>query len=810
MLNHHLIAETFPNAVPENVILAGKTRITVLTDALFRIEQDEEEIFCDEATQAVWYRNLPVVSYRVNREDGRENSSVVVNTGRVALRWEGSLEKSAVELADGARAVLDNRENLLGTYRTLDRCDGGTYIPSVKKGGEVHAISLEPGVASRNGVAILDDSDSLILAQDGQLRVRDRKEKDVYVFAYGRDYRGAVKALYRICGRTPLIPRFALGNWWSRYHAYTEKEYLHTVDRLAARGIPFTVATVDMDWHWSTTLDERKQITRQGKNDEWHGGARGWTGYSWNTDLFPDYRRFLRKLHERGLRVTMNLHPADGVRYFEDMYPEMAEAMGVDASSERQIPFDMTDARFVNAYFEVLHRPYEGDGVDFWWIDWQQGTESRLEGLDPLWALNHYHFLDHGRDHKPILLSRYCGVGAHRYPLGFSGDTFVTWETLDYLPYFTATASNVGYTWWSHDIGGHMCGYKNDELYVRFIQFGVFSPILRLHSSDHPAFSKEPMDYGNGSGLIAEEFLRLRHRMIPFLYSASVETNAQGLALIEPMYYQYPDAPESYECRNQYLFGRQLLVAPVTRPGDREEISEGMARVRVWLPEGRWTDIFTEDEYEGGQLLTMVRWMDSIPVLAKEGGFLVLDGRSATNDCGCPERLDVLVFNGNGEYTLYEDGEGGEDVSKIQFRSQEEKGVQRLTFRWRGGMSADAPAEREIRLEFRNILTGDVKILADGERYPGETDDNGRLTVEMRGIRPEITYQVTVTHEEDPFAKYKEQLCATMTRLQMDNDRKKELYLALAEADPKKRLRALEESGLQETVALRIREILGV
>ena len=261
-------------------------------------------------------------------------------------------------------------------------------------------------MASTTGAAVLDDGSSLILKADGTLSPRSVKETDIYVFAYGKDFRGALKALYRICGKTPLIPRFALGNWWSRYYAYTEKEYLHLMDRFAARKVPFTVATVDMDWHWSETLDEAKGISRDGKNDELHGGNNGWTGYSWNTDLFPDYKRFLGKLHEKNLKVTLNLHPADGVRYFEDSYEEMAQAMGVDPATEQQIPFDISDDRYINAYFDVLHRPYEKDGVDFWWIDWQQGSKSSMEGLDPLWALNHYHFLDNVLSHQPLILSR--------------------------------------------------------------------------------------------------------------------------------------------------------------------------------------------------------------------------------------------------------------------------------------------------------------------------------------------------------------------------------------------------------------------
>ena len=143
-----------------------------------------------------------------------------------------------------------------------------------------------------------------------------------------------------------------------------------------------------------------------------------------------------------------------------------------------------------------------------------------MAGIDPLWMLNHFHFLDSARDGKrPLTFSRYAGPGSHRYPVGFSGDTLITWASLDFQPYFTATASNIGYGWWSHDIGGHMFGGKDDELATRWVQLGVFSPILRLHSSLSPFNTKEPWRFGPEARAVMTEFLRLRHRLVPYLHT---------------------------------------------------------------------------------------------------------------------------------------------------------------------------------------------------------------------------------------------------------------------------------------------------
>ena len=703
MLDKHLIVKTSPLANKENVVQWKNYRVTVLQDRLFRIENSDKGKFRDEATQSVWYRDMEKQTFTLQAED----TQAVIQTARCRLVLKGKREDCYIEW-DGLQRPIDNAGNLKGTYRTLDACNGVTNYPKMFSGNPeiTQPVTLGNGVCSTTGVAVFDDASSLTLGQDGEIKAERGDGTDEYVFAYGNDYRAAVRALYLITGNTPLVPRFALGNWWSRYHVYTQDEYLRILQRFEDRDVPLTVATIDMDWHWSTQMENDLHIIKKGRNTPFYGGNSGWTGYSWNTRLFPDYKAFLKEIQDRGLKITLNLHPADGVRWWEDMYGEMAKELGRDASTGEKIRFDIADTNFVNAYFKVLHKPYEKDGVTFWWIDWQQGTQSGLDGLDPLWSLNHYHYLDNAENHfAPLILSRFCGVGSHRYPLGFSGDTFCTWATLDYLPYFTATATNVGYTWWSHDIGGHMLGAKEDEQYARHIQFGVFSPINRLHSSNAETVTKEPWEYKNGTGTVIQDWLRLRHRLIPYLYSASYRTHRQGTALIEPLYYQW-DTPKAYEYKNEYLFGGQMLVAPVTQKCE----ADGYARVRVWIPEGKWTDIFTGDRYiapKGGVEKTLLRTLESIPVLIKDGGVLPLSmdkGNSVEN----PEKLEVSVWNGNGEFVLFEDGRTQGNTQSVYTRfvntytQTTGAGMQSLTIKAEGDIGV-LPQNRTLRVVFKEL-----------------------------------------------------------------------------------------------------------
>ena len=771
MLHKHLIAKTSPTANPKNILFWHDYRITILTDRLFRIENCQSQHFTDQATNTIWFRDMPPVTYTTIE---KENSLHII-TSQATLVIHDCISDNYIIL-NGQNVPLDNSANLYGSPFALDGFEGAE---KTQNDGTKIQLDLGFGVISRNGVAVLDDSKTPLLGEDGMVFRRESTDPDLYIFAYGHDYRAAIRAYYMLTGATPKLPRYALGNWWSRYHAYTATKYLNVLDKLADQDIPITVATVDMDWHWTSNtfpnhpkLLETNRVQELLHADGTSPSLPGWTGYSWDTNLFPDYRTFLQNVHERGCAITLNLHPATdvryangkyetvGIRWFEDMYPEMASAMGIDPNTEETIQPSFNNPAYINAYFDVILKPYEKDGVDFWWID--------QAGRAIIWKLNHYHSLDRAsRGHAPIILSRNCGPGAHRYPIGFSGDTIISWKTLELLPYLTATSSNIGFTWWSHDIGGFTRGAKCNELYLRSVQLGVFSPINRLHSDNYPLLTKEPMVYMNGTGLIAKEFLRLRHQMIPYLYSAMLETHSQGKALIEPMYYQYPDSEEAYQCPTQYLFGGQLLVAPITTPGD----SKHMAKNHVWLPEGMWTDIFTNTTYQGGRFVDMVRFLDSIPVLAKEGGFFVLDDRKHTNSIETPTSLRVMAFNGNGQYVLHED-----DCCTTFTAAVLTKHTQQFTIH----PSSGTPT-RNVKLELRNIREGNVSVYANGELVPADVICDEFTVITLPNVTAEITYTIEATYSGSQSTYLYDRLTYALTRIEAENDHKRTLH-ALCES----------------------------
>ena len=684
-------------AAAEAIVRGPNVRVTVLAPRLLRLEYDPTETFEDRPSQVVWFRNQPVPAFDVEQTEG----TMVVETDSLRLEYDPgdgfTPETLSIELDDGTVWCYgDDNTNLGGPLRTVDGVDG--------------PAPLEDGLLSREGWAAVSDTDSLVF-EDGWVQPRDANEayEDLYFFGYGTDFQACLQAYTEITGAVPMLPRWALGNWWSRYWNYTQDELRGVMESFRERDLPLSVCMIDMDWHVV--------------ENEFHDG---WTGWTWNEEYFPDPAGFIDWLHDNGLRTSLNLHPADGVHPHEAQYEDFADFVGLDPESEEPIEFDAADSQFLRGYFEILINPMEDEeGIDFWWIDWQQWEESpTMDGLDPMWALNHLHALDRTRTGKrPFILSRWSGLGGHRYQVGFSGDAYISWESLRFQPHLTARSANVDYGWWSHDIGGHVGGTGDPrafgELYARWTQFGVLSPINRIHTTQTPSVDKRPWTFGGEVSGVLAEMLRFRHRLIPYLYTMAWRDHTESLPLIRPMYFENPDDEAAYAAIHQYYFGSELVAAPHLSERDDDT---NLARRSVWLPEGEWFDFHSGESSPGGRWHVRYGDLTDLPIYARAGAIVPLGPEVGWGGVENPETVQVVAFPGaDNSFELYEDDgsslayqDGAYAVTDISQQFWDDY----LEFDIgapRGDLS-QLPAERDYELQLRGVIEPDqVAVDSDSE-----------------------------------------------------------------------------------------------
>lgn len=700
----------------KNVAYADNhVRFTVISDGAVRMEYAPDGQFVDAKSFVAVQRAYPAADYRVKR-----GAWIEIATPKMVLRYRknsGPFTASNLSVRSPKGAAvpfvwkpgMQQKGNLKGTYRTLDGYDGDTYVYDERR----PKMPIEDGLLATDGWTLIDDSDNFLFDGDKEWEWVEKRPddgaQDWYFLAYGHDYKAALRDFTLFAGKMPLPPRYAFGYWWSRYWAYSDKELRTLVKNFRAYDIPLDVLVIDMDWHYTD------------------GDRGGWTGWSWNRTLFPDPAKFLRWLGGEGIRSTFNLHPADGVRCGEDSYADVARDMGIDPASKQTVPWVSSDKKFIRSIFRRILTPMERDGVDFWWLDWQQQpTDPAVEGLSNTWWLNYVFFSDmeKNRDVRPMLYHRWGGLGNHRYQIGFSGDASITWASLDFQPYFNSTASNVLYGYWSHDIGGHHMADRIDpELYIRWMQFGALSPVMRTHSAKSAGLKKEVWNFAPEHADILRSTIRQRYALAPYIYTMARKAYDEGISLCRPMYYEWPEASEAYAFRNQYLFGDDILVAPVTAPG-----KEGYATVKVWLPEGKWYEWQTGTMLDGGRIVERTFALDEYPVYVRAGAILPMYGDTVKNLNANDEEILLTLFpGGSGEFSLYEDN--GDDkryaaeFARTHLKSVRDGNLLTVTVGKRTGAYRGMPAERKFSVKVL-ASAAPVSVTVDGAKadwtYLGE------------------------------------------------------------------------------------------
>lgn len=692
-----------PNS--QSIIKGSHYRITVLSPILIRLEYSSTGNFEDRPTELVQNRKFPIVNF----EQKEDSKYLTIKTDYFTLTYQKDMPFMGNSVSPDQYLRID-----------LNDTDKYWYFshPEVRNfGGSTYSLdnttgkySADRGLYSTDGFVSIDDSNSLIFNEDGSLGKRTDKRIDTYVFMYKRDFGAALRDYFTLTGYPPLIPRYALGIWWYRNIPYNSKGIEKLVFKFNKNKIPLSIIMLGNYWH-------RKNPKMK-------------SGLSFNLELFKRPTRVADFLHSKNIRLALNINPIEGIYNKEDYFLPYQKASGAVVGDNGISPFNVFNTNMLSAYFDYLIHPLMNQGVDFFWIDY-----NNINDKTSLRALEHYHFNDFKQipNRRGIVIGRNSGIAAHRYSVIYTGETDVSWDVLAMLPEFNAQASNIGLSWISNDIGGYRNGIEDPELYSRFVQFGCFSPILRLSADEGYYYKREPWKWDITTTSVVSQYLRLRHSLIPYIYSEAYRYSRAGLPLIQPLYYGNPEIYDEPLYKNEYYFGKNLLVAPITQKN--EQIID-RAIQKLYLPEGVWYDFTTGKRYNGNRRYTSFYKREDYPVFAKAGTILplaILDEENI-NSTKPPKAMEIQVFPGaSSSYEMYEDDgvsslyeKGFFIVTNIDYTYQ--KNNVTVIIRPIAGKSGIIPDYRSYRLRFRNTKEPENVIIHVGtEKVKGVqtyTDDN--------------------------------------------------------------------------------------
>ena len=694
-LGENFKIDLMKSKTPSSFVYRGKNyRISILSDTLIRFEYSDIGSFNDYPT-----------FFAQNRSFGKPKVNVVEDENILIIRNENFILEykkdknfvgSKLLPEQNLKVTITNTEkiwyfnhpearNFRGTSYSLDDFDG--------------SVNLDKGLFSLDGFTSVDDARTPILDQNGNILAPNYKNIDTYLFVYNDNFGVGLRDYFNLTGLPLLIPRYALGVWWNKNEEYNETNILDLVNSFKKYKIPFSVLLLG---EYARSKNQYSDIS-----------------FSFNKNIFPNPNALSSYLNKNGIYLGTNIRTDGIISVEEEHHNDFVKIYPTD--SDKNIPINVYNSNLMDAFLKGIINPYLNNGVDILWVD-DNNRNNTLRNF----AANYYLFKNFSSNvnKRGLILSRNFGIAPHRYSVLYSGKTNINWKTLKYLPFYNATASNIGVSWWSHDIGGYKGGIEDAELYMRYVQLGVYSPILRLSSEAGKYYKREPWKWDAKTFSITHEYLTLRHRLIPYLYSEAKKYSAFGSPLVQPLYYKYPETYDEPLYKNEYYFGSELFISPIVTPKDSV-----MNRVvhRIFLPKGVWYDFKTGKKFTGGRRYVTFYRDEDYPVFAKTGAIIpmsVLDPENI-NDVSSPKTLEIHIFPGRSNtYKLYEDDgyslkfrEGFSYTTEINYYYKENDFS--VSLEPKEGTKEVVPEKRNYVIRFRNTkYTNGVQVFSNEVNVP--------------------------------------------------------------------------------------------
>jgi alpha-glucosidase (family GH31 glycosyl hydrolase) len=517
-----------------------------------------------------------------------------------------------------------------------------------------------PLLVSQSGYAVFIDNSSNAMVEPGELDGARWLEYsaepgpfDLYFFG-GPDLRSIFGDVANLVGHATMPPRWALGYMQSSRHFHHAEEFHEVTARMREGRHP-----CDAFIFLST-----------------YGSALGWNrmvGHlEFEPSLIPDPPATIKRFHDKHFRVFSHEYPV--LHEQSPLYPEaLGKGYLLDHAYPRQERSSVNEAVFregqrfldfsrqdVRAWWWEAHKPLVEAGIEGWWLDGGEGPPARteLQGGPGSILHNRYDLLRQqtfaegeardNPDRRPYLLCRSGGPGMQRFgAMPWSGDVNTTFETMEMQIRTGLNLAMSGIPHWGTDTGGfYLVGPDEGELFVRWLQFSAFCSIFRAHG--HTWRRHLPWSHGEAIESICRRIIELRYRMMPYTYSLVWQAHRLGLPTMRPLVLNYPDDPHVWDLGTQYLWGDDILVAPVTR--------RGATHWTVYLPEGSWHDYWTQETHQGPRGVTVEAPLERLPLFVRSGAIIPLGPVMQYDGEIEPNEITLLIYpHGQSAFELYED-----------------------------------------------------------------------------------------------------------------------------------------------------------
>jgi alpha-D-xyloside xylohydrolase len=542
-----------------------------------------------------------------------------------------------------------------------------------------------PFFQSLKGYGLFWDNYSTTVFQD-TLNVASFKSEGSnnidYYFIKGKNADQIIAGLRKLTGQVPMLPLWAFGYWQSRERYKSQKELINVIKKYRDLKVPLDV--IVQDWkYW-------------GENNYWNATK-------FRNPNFPDPKEMIKEVHQLNAHIAISVWPSFGPS--TNIYKDLnRKGLLFDFSTYPSTSkvYNAFNPQARNIYWKYLKSNLFSLGIDAWWLDGTEPIVKNSQGKDDKGEVQLSPFLTKYRNAFPlvttggvymhqrkntskkrvVILTRSAFIGQQRYgTIVWSGDVDSGWKTLRNQIAAGLSFSMSGLPYWTTDIGGFYSGkkYPNgvkdprfQELYVRWLQFETFIPIMRSHGTDTPREIYKFGKKGYWTYDIIDKFIKLRYRLLPYIYSNAWKVTANASTMMRALIMDFPNDQSVRNINNEFMFGNSFLVCPITtslgdgRGGIKYSILNDAIDKKIYLPHGtEWYNFWTGKRLNGGQYLKKKVSINTIPLYVRAGSIIPMGPILQYTKQKPEDPIELRIYEGsNGSFTFYEDEDDNYDYEK--------------------------------------------------------------------------------------------------------------------------------------------------